>query len=185
MFDQIYKQYQNKIKGFTYKLCKQFNILSLREDIEQEVILQLLAWYKKNPTTTINSSFIYTMIKNHCINTKRTYNTQTALQSELKNRIEYVEPSTCALARCENKQFLNTIQTIIDKELSPRLRDVFQLYLAGHPGKEIAKILNIPSATVRTRILRTREQIKKRLQEHYKPKEAQNVESCSKYKRKS
>ena len=129
------------------------------EDVVSDIFTGLLE--TKNPSD-VSRSYLYTSVKNRCLNRIRNAQSDKAYQEYIAERLsEYFEvPDETTLLDIKN-QLCNAI-----KELPERYRQTFILSrFSGLSNKEIAKELDLPLNTVRTRIRRAKTIINETLKE--------------------
>lgn len=161
LFDKIWKMYHKRLFFFIRNI-----VPNEAEDLLQEVMLKVYQNLKRyNPLYAFNT-WIYTIARNHCINylNKRKLNSQS-INAMKENRWLKNVGST------PESDLLNDEMTRqIEKILSGFEADFRQIaYLRFYEGMtcpNIAKIMNIPNGTVKSRLHGIRKKIKEALEKY-------------------
>ncbi len=140
-FRILYERYVPALRYFAAKYVEKAELI---DDVVQDVFVCL--WEKKADFTTEGAlkAFLYTSVKNHCLNILR--------HQWVKDR--YAE----IVLREDNQEFflehileaeLFELLMAVFNELPPACREVYRLSLEGKKHEEIAEILHITINTVK------------------------------------
>lgn len=162
-FEEIVFKYQDKI----YNLCRHMlGNAHDAEDAAQDVFLKAYQNLNKFRPEASLHTWLYRIAVNTCIDYRRKPFFESLFKSS-KEGDEFVEelpadsPSPDRLY--ESKQISNAIQLALGR-LSERLRMVILLKeIEGLSYEEIAEVLDVSIGTVKSRISRAREELKKLL----------------------
>ncbi len=144
-------------KGIIYKIANSFNKdEDDKKDLVQEIIFQLWRSFPAYDQRSKLSTWMYRVALNVAI---------TSYRKEKKKTEVFIPLSEHVLSfpdRNEsNEASLNLLQQFIN-ELKELDRALMILYLEEKSGKEMAEILGLSEANIRTKISRIKEQLKKR-----------------------
>ncbi|WP_440895112.1 RNA polymerase sigma factor [Amphibacillus sp. Q70] len=160
--EQLIQTYYDDIFRYCYRRC--FGQKELAEEITQEVFLKLVDHIKEYRFTGKFRNYLLTIAVNLCTNTlsKKQLPTSTiditSLSSSCKDSV--VEQMIV-----DEKRKL--VKTLIDA-LPAIQKDVIILrYYHDLKLKDIARILNIPLSTVKSRLKQGQEKLKTKLKEDY------------------
>lgn len=128
------------------------------DDLLQDALERALrSWDRFEPGTNLRawlSAIVSNLFIDRC--RKRSGSVTVDLDDDLAHRVAEpvpdAEPTWAALGEAEVRAVLPQVQ--------PEFRAVFQLHLEGFGYQDIAERLGIPRATVGTRLLRARRQLK-------------------------
>lgn len=152
-FKQIYHQYRGMVARLAYNITSSQQDL---EDIIQETFLQVHRSLKSFQGESKFSTWLYRLT----INVAMQYVRQHKKSANVKYSIDGFRhlsdnsssPENNVMEMEKRKLLMDALQKI-----SPKKRDVFILHeLQGVEAKEIARILKIPTLTVRTRLFYAR-----------------------------
>lgn len=159
-FAELVKQYEDKVYSLCYRMC------SDREearDLAQEAFVKAwrgLAQYKADAAF---STWLYRLTSNVCIDylRKRKKHTLLFLQREEEQTPDIPDPAPSPEARFLEKQKQEAVRDAMG-QLEEEFRIVLTLRaMEDHNYDEIARILNIKVGTVKSRISRGREKLRK------------------------
>ena len=162
-FDEIIFKYQDKI----YNLCR--HILGNSHDAEdaaQDVFLKAYQNLNKFKPDSSLYTWLYRIAVNTCIDYRRKPLFESLLKTSKEGDVFAVDrpadsPSPERLY--ESKQISNAIQLALGR-LSKKLRTVIVLKeIEGLSYEEMAEVLDVSIGTVKSRISRAREELKKLL----------------------
>ena len=162
-------QFHNALLNLKVKL--HFYALSLTSDSEQandllqETMLKVLTYHDKFKQNTNFKAWVYTIMKNTFINDYR---------RNVKIRNTFGDPNIdlCYLFTMKkNYPDTDSIDNTMEihqniNALEDEYRIPFTMFLEGYKYKEIAKKLDLPIGTVKSRIFFSRKRLKKSLQEY-------------------
>ena len=143
-----------------YRLAQKYlNDKFISHDMAQESFVGF--WMKINDFSTIESAkkYIYTSVKNRCLNHLRDSKKLTPLELDSFEKENFIRD-----AIIENETYKLIYDAIAD--LSPQSQRVIEYSLDGLKNAEIAKILDISINTVKTIKLRAFESMRSRLKKN-------------------
>ncbi|MCS6884894.1 MAG: sigma-70 family RNA polymerase sigma factor [Acidobacteriota bacterium] len=160
-FVSLYKRYKLPVYRFIYrKLGNQHRAEELTQDVFCALIRHRNQWRNQASFKT----YLYRIAFNCCISeSRRTQNIQST-QSEDKASTTATIDSSCPLTQLEQKQLSQIIQAALGK-LPSDYRDV--LILREYEGlsyEQIAIVLDIPVGTVKSRLFRSKLELKQLLE---------------------
>jgi RNA polymerase sigma-70 factor (ECF subfamily) len=162
LFNTIWHQYQRRIIFFIRNMVKEN-----AEDLFQDVMLKVYRNLDKyNPIYSFNS-WIYSIARNHCLNflNKKILPTQSlerVSESHYREK-ENNSPEVESLNKEINQRIENTLNNFSEEN-----RQVaFLHFYEGFKNREIAKIMEIPTGTVKSRLYNIRTILKKDLEKYY------------------
>jgi RNA polymerase sigma-70 factor (ECF subfamily) len=161
-FGQLYRRYQQRVRSTIYQLCGS----EMLDDLVQEVFLRVWKGLSKLRQASHFSTWVYRISWNVATDRRRQFAKEKLVQSPEE------EDSTlnATLSRPEDTPDLMQLhyQDLVQRALqilSLDHRIVLVLHdLEDVPQKEIAKILNLPLGTVKSRLFYARNQIREFLQ---------------------
>lgn len=161
MTDKEFLQQLRANKNIIHNVCNLYYESASREDLVQEIILEL---YKSLPNFKKHCTFktwIYNVARNTCIN----YLRKNKRHQHLECPEDYADVFSCENSieiTIEQLHNATRYNTVIDS-IKDHDRRLFQMYLEGHSFKEIEKRTGTNENNLRVLIYR----IKKRLQLRY------------------
>ena len=167
-FRILYQTYQQRVRSTLYQLCGK----SMLDDLVQEVFLRVWKGLPKLKNRSYFSTWLYRISWNVAIDRRRTL----AKNRDWTNTVEQVtketeENSNPTLTDVQNTPDLMRLhyQDLVQRglnNLSLEHRAVLVLHdLEDLPQKQVAKILDIPIGTVKSRLFHGRNSLKKFLQQ--------------------
>lgn len=165
-FEEVVTFYQNKV----YQICyRMLGNAQEAEDIAQEAFIRAFVNIDSYDEEKKFSTWLYRIATNLTIDRLRKKKPDYYLDAEVKGTEGLTMYSQLAAEQALPEEEVESLelQSYIQKEimaLPPKYRSVIALrYLDEMPLSEISDILNIPIGTVKTRIHRGREALRKRL----------------------
>jgi RNA polymerase sigma-70 factor (ECF subfamily) len=170
-FAEIVKRYQNKIMKLGFRMLNQ---LQEAEDVAQETFFKVYSNLHRYDVTQKFSTWIYRVATNICIDRLRRRKEQISLdvagsepsndntnrELQLKISNKWQTPENQVILSELQGQVQQAVQQLPDKyRLAIVLRYMQELSL-----QEISEVLDIPLPTVKTRIHRGREVLRKKLE---------------------
>ena len=153
---------QQKLKSFALSLTLNRNDA---QDLVQDTVLKAISYRDKFEDQTNLSAWLFTIMKNTFINNyrrKKKGNTIIDASKELENlRVKNTDDFGSPQSSFTVKEFENGIQ-----ELTNDLQIPFVKHLTGYKYKEIAKEMNLPIGTVKSRIFIARQELMQKFK-HY------------------
>lgn len=161
IFNEIWEQYHKRLFFFIGNMVGEE-----AEDLLQEIMLKVYQNIEKfNPLYSFNT-WIYTVARYHCIHFLEKKKRIKRMQSE--NIAENDAYSTRNTP--ENEMVRNELHHQIDhflEQLEPAYQQMsFLRFYEGMKIKEIAKLMNVPAGTVKSRIHLIKKNLKKVLEEY-------------------
>lgn len=164
--DQLVEQYSDSI----YRYCKSITFtLEDAEDLYQQTFLKALELHKKISLEKNPKAFLMTIAtnlwKNHKSKYARRERIAPTISSETEGlQIEDVRSEQNLLEQIVKEEQLTQLRKCVDK-LPDKQRQVITLFYAGELSlEEIAKILRIPKGTVKSRLHKAKEQLRKEME---------------------
>ena len=139
-FKEIYERNVSTLRYFGNKYLPDERLI---EDILQDTFVSLWENRKRFCNELTIKSFLYTSVKNRCLNPLR--------HEKIKQRYaeEFVEePQESFLEKVIETELFEMLHYIFE-ELPPACKEVYQLSLEGKKHEEIASLLNISINTVK------------------------------------
>jgi RNA polymerase sigma-70 factor (ECF subfamily) len=170
-FAEIVKRYEKKIMKLGFRMLNQ---RQEAEDVAQETFLKVYNNLNRYDMTLKFSTWIYRIATNLCIDHLRRRKEQVSLDAfsadsanESSNR-ELQAKIADKWSTPENQVILSELQDQVQKAVQ-QLPDKYRLaivlrYMQELSLQEISEILDIPLSTVKTRIHRGREVLRKKLE---------------------
>ena len=160
------QQNTSKLQAFALRLTKN---TSEAEDLYQETVLLALKNKNKFKGGTNFSAWIKTIMRNTFINN---YRKKKRFMKYLSYKINTYLSDTLPLAKNEGESdvIMGELFTIIDG-LDEKFRIPFLMFYQGYAYEEIAKNLNLPLGTVKSRIFFARKHLKKAYHVYYGERE--------------
>ena len=129
------------------------------EDVVQEVFITL---WEKLPDLEIKTSpksYVYSMVRNHCLNQLKAIQLTDKLQLLDLNNIMVSEYDLNEFSLDQKRMIYNQVLVIVD-DLPPRMREIFEMrYFYNYKYKEIAEELAISVNTVKIQLRRSKTRI--------------------------
>ncbi len=160
-FADLVQKYHKSLLAFIYRLMRDPH---LTEDIGQEVFLSV---YKSLPkfdpeAGTPFAAWLFIIARNRCISDLRTRNRVESVQIEDFHRITGAE-DTAEEAMIRNEELQALAASL--EQLPEPFRTTIVKSLQGASLDDIARDCGVPQSTVKSRLFRARERIKKLMNE--------------------
>lgn len=162
----------NKISEVTYEIvfhkyyaalvvyADQFvNDSNCAEDMVQDVFLKLLDKARNNESLSNVRAYLYTSVKNRCVNYLQHKKVEDKYQSEFIHDIESDDNYLESIIKIEVYRKVNDAL----KKLPPQMQRIYLLVLQGHTSVEIAEDLELSVETVKTQRKRAKAILKREL----------------------
>lgn len=167
-FEQLLKQHGNSIFGFCCHLTENLHTV---EDLYQEAILKAFGQIEKidceksDGFMTARNYIIGIAVKLYKNYSRKKSNNSNFFISGDDAMMNSLRDSTDIAAEAEQKELFKSVRRIVG-ELPEKLRIVtYMFYYLDMSVNDISAELNIPLGTVKSRLNRSRSQIKKELEE--------------------
>jgi len=162
LFNQLWSCYQRPITFFIRNMVKD-NV----EDLFQEVMLKVYRNLDKyNPVYSFNT-WIYSIARHHCLNHIRkrklpavNFDKEGTNDFETKN---ISSPETQAL----NKELHQIITSILNRFDEDNRQIAFLRFFEGMKNSDIARVMDIPAGTVKSRLHKIRTALKIDLEKYH------------------
>ncbi|MFN4328229.1 MAG: RNA polymerase sigma factor [Limnobacter sp.] len=156
-FESLVAKQEKRLRNFIIKHFRDENAV---EDVFQQTLIEAYCCWDSFRGDAKRATWLFGIALNIIRNTARRspqYRFNFTTDEELEN--EQAEGSD-PLSHCMKNEFSNKLESAIDK-LPPDLRETLVLVVQnGNSYQETADILGIPIGTVRSRISRSRNQLK-------------------------
>jgi RNA polymerase sigma-70 factor (ECF subfamily) len=159
-FEQLVRKYQDKI----YNLCRY--MLRNEQDAQDATQDVFLKTYRNLPNFKPKASFytwLYRIAINTCLDYKKTSHPKRFAGGSLSEDHPSAEPSPERLY--ESKETVQIIQTALQKLSANLMAPIILKEIESLSYEEIAQVLHMPVGTVKSRISRAREQMRRLLRE--------------------
>lgn len=164
-FDELVGMYEKKVANIAYSL------LSDREDAldaAQEVFVRIYRSIGGFRGDSALSTWIFRITKNVCSDILRKRRSVVSLDTEEEDepKVEIADDSVAPHTEYEKKERVRAVREAI-ADLDENQRAVITLFdLNGLSYEEIAQILRVPVGTVKSRLYRAREALRKKLEKN-------------------
>jgi RNA polymerase sigma factor (sigma-70 family) len=156
--EKLIKHYQPDLKKFASGVCQ---TTEDAEDAVQHSLIVISSKISSFKKLSKLSSWLFTIIKNECIK----FTKQRSRNLELNSSLEIENIST--YEKISKEEALKHIKNAINN-LEPIYREVFLLRdIEGLSGYEVSQRLGISLASMKSRLYRARQEIKKSLKNIY------------------
>lgn len=162
LFNLIWNQYQRRIIFFIRNMVK-----DNAEDLFQDVMLKVYRNLDKyNPLYSFNS-WIYSIARNHCLNfiNKKRLPAQS-LESGDESQHGAKENNSPEVESI-NKELTQKIENVLNTFSEENRQVAFLYFYEELKNREIAQIMDVPTGTVKSRLHKIREILKKDLEKYY------------------
>lgn len=158
VFNEIWRRYYRRLLYFIQSVVGEN-----AEDLLQEVMLKVFKNIERyNPLYSFNT-WIYTIARNHCINHMSKKRLATKNIQERDNRFTHEETPEKKLIE---KELYQKIDDTLD-QLKPEYRQMaFLHFYERMKTKDIAKMFDAPTGTIKSRLYLIRKTLKKALEEY-------------------
>lgn len=154
----LMERHGDRVLRIAYSYLKDYG---RAEDICQEVFLKLYCINKHFEDEGHETAFILRMTINLCKDQYKGFWHKRVVVGEEKEITDDDEPGQIVAETDEARQLFSVVSGLDNAFKSV----VILFYYEGLSSKEIAQVLNIPQATVRSRLKRAREKLKKKLKD--------------------
>jgi RNA polymerase sigma-70 factor (ECF subfamily) len=154
-FRELVTRYQNMVAGIAWRSgCKREDV----EDVVSEVLLKVYRNLHQYRPDHAFSTWLYKLTANHVVDRSRRMKKERG-RTEMPEQVEDHRPGA------DDEMELDERHALVREALrhvDPRYREVMHLvYVEGLKVDETARILGTPEGTVKTRLMRGREALKK------------------------
>jgi len=153
-------RYESALKPFAFMLTRDINA---GEDLIQDTYFRALANMDKFQSGTNFKAWLMTIMKNIFINNYRKAKKRPTMQDTSEN--QYLLNNTNLRVKNDGDRAIlsEEIDSVISS-ISPEFSAPFMLYYKGYKYHEIAKQLDLPLGTVKSRIFLARKEMQSMLQ---------------------
>lgn len=162
-FDEVYQRFAAMVYGLAYRLAGRAD---RAEDLSQEVFIRVFRHLGRFDGRSSLKTWIYRVAINHCRSRlgRRTWPKQSLIEDDLEQGVQLVDPRRGPESR--------TLADDAGRRIAEALTDVKPVFreavvlrdLEGLTYDEIAEVLGVRIGTVRSRIARGRERLRKVLE---------------------
>lgn len=149
---QDFAKYEGYLKGFAYKLTKDWHFA---EDLFQETAFLAFKNQNKFKAGSNLRAWLTTIMRNTFINQHR--KRQRSVLTDQENWMDYLDNKSIENP-AEDELAANEILSLID-ELGSIYKEPFVLYMTGYKYREIAKQMDLPVGTIKSRIFVARKEL--------------------------
>ena len=162
-WEEILRRYKKRVFNISYQFVGR---MDEAEDLTQEIFFKVFHSLEKFNQEANFQYWIIRVSKNYCIDYYRKKRKEReSMVDNMEQVINVLKSVSTPQLVLEEKEKQNAIRESIGS-LPPILRSCIVLRnLYGYSYQDIAKILNIPEGTVKSRINRGRQELSKRLDE--------------------
>ena len=154
-FGEIVTRYQNMVAAVAWRYGVHRNDI---EDTVSEVFIKVYGNLHKYRPEHPFSTWLYRLAVNHVIDRGRRAKRERG-RVEMPEQI--VDESPGAQSAIESEERVTVLRAAID-DLDPRYREaLFLVYVEGLNVEQVTRVLEIPEGTVKTRLMRGRQALKK------------------------
>ncbi len=160
-FRQLYQSYQHRVRATLYQLCGSDGL----DDLVQEVFLKAWKGLPKLREISYFSTWLYRIAWNAAIDRRKKLVQTTVISLEERDFFEIDNQNSANNGDLMTMHYQDLVSQSLES-LSLEHRAVLILHdLEDIPQKEIARILNIPTGTVKSRLHHARNYVKQFLQQ--------------------
>ena len=154
-FRELVTRYQNMIAGIAWRAgCRREDV----EDVVSEVLLKVYRNLHQYRPDHAFSTWLYKLTANHVVDRSRRLRKERG-RSEMPDQLEDHAPGADDTMETDERHAL--VREAL-RHVDDRYREVMHLvYVEGLKVEETARILGTPEGTVKTRLMRGREALKK------------------------
>jgi RNA polymerase sigma-70 factor, ECF subfamily len=154
-FRELVTRYQNMVAGIAWRSgCKREDV----EDVVSEVLLKVYRNLHQYRPDHAFSTWLYKLTANHVVDRSRRMKKERG-RTEMPAQVEDETPGVDDAMELDERHAL--VREAL-RHVDPRYREVMHLvYVEGMKVDETARILGTPEGTVKTRLMRGREALKK------------------------
>jgi RNA polymerase sigma-70 factor, ECF subfamily len=154
-FRELVNRYQNMVAGVAWRSgCRREDV----EDVVSEVLLKVYRNLHQYRPDHAFSTWLYKLTANHVVDRSRRLKKERG-RTEMPEQVEDHSPGADDTMESDERHAL--VREAL-RHVDPRYREVMHLvYVEGLKVEETARILGAPEGTVKTRLMRGREALKK------------------------
>ncbi len=159
-FNNYFKEVTPLLEGFALKLTQD---REKAQELVQETVVRALRYKDHFVVGTNFKAWITTMMRNIFLNQRRNWKrrkTESVANDSLYYKLEGVHTTeNHGIHQIEMQEILHIINQLEDK-----IRQPFWMHYQGYAYEEIAKELEVPLGTVKSRIFKARKDLRTQLQ---------------------
>jgi RNA polymerase sigma-70 factor (ECF subfamily) len=154
-FRELVTRYQNMVAGIAWRSgCKREDV----EDVVSEVLLKVYRNLHQYRPDHAFSTWLYKLTANHVVDRSRRMKKERG-RTEMPEQVTDGAPGAAETIETDERHAL--VREAL-QHVDPRYREVMHLvYVEGLKVEETARVLGTPEGTVKTRLMRGREALKK------------------------
>jgi len=154
-FGELVNRYQNMVAGIAWRSgCRREDV----EDVVSEVLLKVYRNLHQYRPDHAFSTWLYKLAANHVVDRSRRMKKERG-RTEMPEQVEDHTPGADDAMEVDERHAL--VREALG-HIDDRYREVMQLvYVEGMKVEEAARVLGAPEGTVKTRLMRGREALKK------------------------
>ncbi len=158
-FQSLIEQYQNRIYAIALRFCRNGEDAW---DIAQEVVIKIYRVIKRYRGDSAFSTWVYAITKNATIDFLRKRNKKQSMETSIEAcEFQVILPEFITENTWKSREDMHILGEMLRK-LPKQQREVLILRdIDGYSYEEIAKILNISIGTVKSRISRGRDALRR------------------------
>jgi RNA polymerase sigma-70 factor (ECF subfamily) len=161
-FMDAYQALEHKLYAFAMKLTRNS---ADADDLMQETAVRAYSNRDKFQMGTNFKSWTTTIMRNTFINRYRMQRRRNLVDGPLEDHTYAVESTTVSNGS-ESVIMMEELRKILD-QIKPKYRIPFLMHYQGYEYQEIAKEMNIPIGTVKSRLYTARQQLTKLIRANY------------------
>ncbi len=161
-FQSKWFEYEDLLFGFAMKLTRN---KEEAKDLMQETVFKAFRSRKSYKINTNFKAWTTTIMRNTFINLYRKKRTRNKIEAPIEDFLYSLENKT-AYETADSNARVNDLYGTLDK-LSETYRVPFLMHFQGYEYQEIARHLDIPLGTVKSRIYSARQNLRKVIKQHY------------------
>ncbi|MEM1328800.1 MAG: RNA polymerase sigma factor [Bacteroidota bacterium] len=161
-FLDAYQGLEHKLYAFAMKLTRNS---ADADDLMQETAVRAYSNRDKFQMGTNFKSWTTTIMRNTFINRYRMKRRRNLVDGPLEDHTYAIESNTVSNGS-ESVMMMQELRKILD-QIKPKYRIPFLMHYQGYEYQEIAKEMNIPIGTVKSRLYTARQQLTKLIQANY------------------
>lgn len=162
LFELLWRRYQKRLTFFVRYMVK-----DNAEDLFQEIMLKVYQnLHKYKPLYSFNT-WIYVIARNHCLNF---LNKRELITVNMDNETaDHLSAGNCHTPENQtlNKEFHHTIDSILRKFNDDNRQIAFLYFFEGMKNRDIARVMDIPTGTVKSRLHKIRENLKAGMEKYH------------------
>lgn len=161
-FNQQLENLEDLLFGFAMKLTKNRD---RSRDLMQETSYRAFKSLDRFRDGTNFKAWVTTIMRNSFINNYRKQRTRNKVEQPVEDMLHVADQAVMG-EKASSSIMMGELMQILD-DLSDTYRVPFKMYYEGYQYNEIAKRMNLPIGTIKSRIFFARKQLKSSITEKY------------------